>query len=198
MHRIVWVALAAALVVLVASSASAEESAPNDPTAATAPAEPAAEPAPLRNGCSRLYSHTLFASYIEAVYLRADVSPRALSKIDVMRRCQKTGYFERWAKKKQRLVSRARWIRLHYWEHEFSKLPAAGRAWARSTSSCESGNRQIAREGGFLSYFQWVLSTWHMAGGSGNPENVGWYEQAVRAWRWHVKVPRGQWPNCGE
>jgi hypothetical protein len=94
---------------------------------------------------------------------------------------------------------RAHWKRTHIWQYRWNHLGAAGRYWTRCVSFRESGNRRIARASGFLSYFQWTLSTWHSAGGSGNPEySAGWHEQAVRAWRWHLSHPTGQWPNTGE
>ncbi len=93
-----------------------------------------------------------------------------------------------------------------YWRWQFRKLPPAGRAWAINTSACEvravwPNKRAAARfdnGNGFLGAFQWVLSTWHSAGGSGSPTTATWYEQAVRAWFWHLSHPRGQWPVCGE
>jgi hypothetical protein len=96
----------------------------------------------------------------------------------------------------QRVNRKRAWRARNYWKRQFYRLSAWDQAWARRISTCESGNRQVAREGGFLSYFQWVLSTWHMAGGSGNPENVGWYEQAVRAVRWRNRTSTMQWPAC--
>lgn len=85
------------------------------------------------------------------------------------------------------------------WKHRFLALPDEGRRWAHCVSLLESGNRRIARASGFLSYFQWTSPTWHSAGGYGNPEfTATWFEQAVRAWFWHVDHPSGQWPNTGE
>lgn len=94
---------------------------------------------------------------------------------------------------------RAHWARRHPWHHAYNRLPRLGHLWTRCVSGLESGNRRIARASGFLSYFQWTLGTWHNAGGAGNPETAaGWYEQAVRAWHWHLGHPSGQWPNTGE
>lgn len=95
-----------------------------------------------------------------------------------------------------------RWcVRTPYcvWKHRFKALPPEGKRWARCVSFHESRNHRIARASGFLSYFQWVGSTWHAAGGHGNPEvSATWYEQAVRAWFWHLSHPTGQWPRTGE
>lgn len=85
-----------------------------------------------------------------------------------------------------------------YWIRRWRALPSYARHWTRCVSFRESGNRRIARASGFLSYFQWVASTWHAAGGSGNPETHSWHEQALKAWRWHLSHPYGQWPNTGE
>jgi hypothetical protein len=97
---------------------------------------------------------------------------------------------------------RSHWCRTHpvcVWKHRFLALPSGGRHWARCVSFRESRNHRIARASGFLSYFQWTLPTWHSAGGDGNPEyTASWYEQAVRAWHWHLTHPTGQWPNTGE
>lgn len=90
------------------------------------------------------------------------------------------------------------WAKHHYWLWRWHHLGRAGQNWTRCVSFHESGNRRIARASGFLSYFQWVASTWHSAGGSGNPETHGWYEQADKAWWWHLSHPHGQWPNTGE
>ena len=85
-----------------------------------------------------------------------------------------------------------------FWIRRWQALPAGARYWTRCVSGKESGNRRVARESGFYSYFQWTLTTWHSAGGSGNPESHSWHEQALKAWRWHRSHPYGQWPNTGE
>ena len=95
---------------------------------------------------------------------------------------------------------RQHWLHMHRpWEYAWRHLPAAGRHWTRCVSTSESGNHRIARASGFLSYFQWTSSTWHATGAHGNPEfSASWYQQAVRAWHWHLSHPSGQWPNTGE
>lgn len=51
--------------------------------------------------------------------------------------------------------------------------------------------------GGYLSYFQWALSTWHAAGGVGDPRNVDYATQKAIAMAWaQVSNPAGQWPVC--
>ena len=86
----------------------------------------------------------------------------------------------------------------HRWRIAFNRLPAGDRAWAWSTGACESGNNPATNTGnGFHGAFQFVLSTWHAAGGSGIPEQHSWHYQAVIAVRWMHIAGRGQWPVCG-
>jgi hypothetical protein len=81
----------------------------------------------------------------------------------------------------------------------FRRLSPADQAWARNTGACESGNNPATNTGnGFYGAFQFVISTWHMAGGSGMPHHADWYEQAVRAVRWRNKTSDEQWPVCGD
>lgn len=66
-------------------------------------------------------------------------------------------------------------------------------------AACESGMRQNAVGGGgrYLSFFQWTLSTWHAAGGQGDPRNVDYGTQKAIAMRWAQRSnPYGQWPTC--
>jgi hypothetical protein len=84
------------------------------------------------------------------------------------------------------------------WRNRWRRLPASGQYWTRCVSKAESGNRRYAPESGHHSYFQWVMSTWYATGANRSPYEVTWYEQAVRAWRWHLNNPSGQWPNTGE
>lgn len=64
---------------------------------------------------------------------------------------------------------------------------------------CESGMRQDAVDpsGSFLSYFQWRLSTWHAAGGTGDPRDVDYGTQKAIAMDWAQRAnPSTQWPVC--
>ncbi len=84
------------------------------------------------------------------------------------------------------------------WKIEFNKLPASDQAWARSTSSCESGMNPSTNTGnGFLGAFQFLQSTWSAAGGTGSPTQHSWEYQAVIAVRWMHVAGAGQWPVCG-
>jgi hypothetical protein len=92
------------------------------------------------------------------------------------------------------------------WRHEyaqrwvivFNRLPSWDRAWAWSTGACESGNNPATNTGnGYHGAHQWLISTWHAAGGTGLPEQHSWYYQAVIAVRWMHVAGTGQWPVCG-
>lgn len=66
-------------------------------------------------------------------------------------------------------------------------------------AQCESGMRQDAVGGGgrYFSYFQWSLSTWRAAGGTGDPRNVDYGTQKALAMRWAERSnPYQQWPVC--
>ena len=90
------------------------------------------------------------------------------------------------------------WLRENRpWVWRFRKLPAKAQHWGRCVSAAESRNHRYTA-GPHHSFFQWNLSTWRSAGGQGWPESASWYEQAVRAWHWHVRHPWGQWPRTGE
>jgi hypothetical protein len=64
------------------------------------------------------------------------------------------------------------------------------------TAQCESGMRQdaVSPDGQYLSYFQWLLSTWHSVGGTGDPRSHSYAEQKTRAKT--LGNPSSQWPVC--
>lgn len=98
------------------------------------------------------------------------------------------------------LKRRLHWKHTHIWEYRWHHLTAHERSWAHCISFHESRNRRVARESAHWSYFQWALSTWYRAGGSGNPESHSWTEQAVRAVRWAHFAGSSQWSTyiyCG-
>ena len=85
----------------------------------------------------------------------------------------------------------------HKWVIKFNSLPASWRNWAISTSSCESGmNPTTATGNGFLGAFQFLPSTWAMAGGTGLPNQHSWHYQAWIAVHWRMRSSQAQWPNC--
>lgn len=84
------------------------------------------------------------------------------------------------------------------WRIQFNRLPAWDRQWAISTSSCESGMNPATNTGnGFYGAFQFMLSTWHAAGGTGMPNQHSWHYQAVIAVSWMHRSSPSQWPICG-
>lgn len=86
----------------------------------------------------------------------------------------------------------------HRWPIRFNALPSWDRSWAWSTGACESGNNPATNTGnGFHGAFQFVLSTWWAAGGTGVPEQHSWHYQAVIAVGWMHRAGAGQWPVCG-
>lgn len=86
----------------------------------------------------------------------------------------------------------------HRYPIMFNRLPAGDRAWAYSTGACESGNNPATNTGNsFFGAFQFMLGTWHSAGGTGYPNQHSWAYQAVVAVRWMHIAGAGQWPNCG-
>lgn len=64
------------------------------------------------------------------------------------------------------------------------------------TAQCESNMRQdaVSPDGVYLSYFQWLPSTWHGVGGEGDPRNHSYEEQKQRAMS--LGNPASQWPVC--
>jgi hypothetical protein len=89
----------------------------------------------------------------------------------------------------------------HEWPIKFHRLPEWAQAWAWSTSYCETGgtlNPATATGNGFYGAFQFVLSTWWAAGGTGYPHHHSWHYQAVIAVRWLYREGDEQWPVCGD
>ena len=87
----------------------------------------------------------------------------------------------------------------HKWVIEFNRLPEWAQNWAVSTSTCESGmNPRAYNPAPFYGAFQFVLSTWYAAGGTGNPMDHSWHYQAVIAVRWLYQAGDEQWPVCGD
>ena len=63
---------------------------------------------------------------------------------------------------------------------------------------CESGGRQDAYNpaGPYLSYFQWLLSTWRSLGGPGDPRDSSYEVQVGFAQALQARSGFGQWPAC--
>lgn len=90
------------------------------------------------------------------------------------------------------------------WFRAWKRLSAYDRRWAIAISSCEvravwpdlDRAAGFDSSNGFYGAFQFVLSTWHKAGGSSSPTDASWHEQAVRAVRWRNRAGTMQWPAC--
>lgn len=82
------------------------------------------------------------------------------------------------------------------WTIRLNRLPAGWVQWARNITACESGWNRYARDyatGSHVSYYQWALSTWYAAGGTGHPFDASWPHQSVLAIRWAWKAGTSQW-----
>lgn len=149
------------------------------------------------SGCPRTYTREMFHSAARSAYRRPVVPARKLVTVRRIVRCQRRDVSRRIVRRSLRRY-RAKHARRFYWQLTFARLSPGDQSWAISTGACESGNDPTTNTGnGFLGAFQWVLSTWHAAGGSGSPVYASWHEQAVRAVRWRNIAGRGQWPVCG-
>lgn len=92
-----------------------------------------------------------------------------------------------------------RWRAAHYWELRLAREPAGWRAWAERTAWCESkrGTDPRTNLNGFRGIFQWVMSTWRSAGGTGDPAYAGYAHEAVIAIGLARSDGTQHWPNCG-
>lgn len=67
----------------------------------------------------------------------------------------------------------------------------------RALSGCESSDGRDSSNGSFHGFFQFMLSSWQGAGGTGDPHVWTWEEQLWRAKVWASKTnPYSQWPVC--
>lgn len=74
----------------------------------------------------------------------------------------------------------------------------------RAVGACESGTSRWLRHGlhavspggRYRGRYQFGLPDWRRAGGSGDPADAGWLEQAYRAVVWLTVNGRRSWPNC--
>ena len=116
-----------------------------------------------------------------------------------LRRCTTTRDGRRRTERRARRLRDWRTSYAHRWPIAFNRLEPWERAWARSTSSCESGMNPAAHNpsGIYHGAFQFLLSTWWAAGGQGDPHAHSWAYQAVVAVRWMRRAGAGQWPVCG-
>jgi hypothetical protein len=166
-----------------------------------APAAQADGPGPhwRAKGCA--HGHASKASYKQTTKLLKNHVPLTRQRgqrVQHFRACVATKAKARAVARHIRKLRAWRQSYAHRWPIEFNRLPAGDRAWAVSTSSCESGMNPATNTGnGFFGGFQFMLSTWAAAGGTGNPAQHSWHYQAVIAVRWMHTAGAGQWPVCG-
>lgn len=101
---------------------------------------------------------------------------------------------------------RRHWKRLHIWEYLWHHLSGHERSWARCIASYETRGIPWSQKAatdtgnGYEGSTQWLVSTWHMAGGSGEPKYHSLDEQLVRTVRWAHVAGSSQWSTsryCG-
>lgn len=76
--------------------------------------------------------------------------------------------------------------------------PSSGDIWA-ALANCESHGRQDAYNpaGPYYSFFQWTMSSFHSAGGVGDPRDSDYATQLPLAQHWaSITNPYKQWPVC--
>lgn len=67
------------------------------------------------------------------------------------------------------------------------------RTWAERVVQCESGGNPNASNGTHWGRFQWLMSTWAAAGGSGHPSQTTYEQEALVAIGWAQRAGVGQW-----
>lgn len=99
------------------------------------------------------------------------------------------------------------WLREHRpWVYAWRHLTDWERTWARCIANHETRGipwrlKAYTDTGnGYLGSTQWLVSTWHNAGGSGLPTQHSLHEQLVRTVRWAHVAGSAQWSTssiCG-
>jgi hypothetical protein len=184
----------AVAVVLAATTALAlghGSSAPAETTASPTPSQPHQ----LRNGCEHLFTRTEFKHYASAVFKRRTITRRARRHVRLMIRCQGSDRFEQWAEHRMVKLRVRRYRRTHPWEWQRSQLSPGSRAMLNRLGGCETRglpypeNYRIGpghpRYNGHDGRYQYAMSTWHRAGGSGRANWASPAEQDVRTARFY-------------
>jgi hypothetical protein len=168
------------------TTTSQEQPTPSQHTTPVDPAPPA--------GCKGFVTQRKAMKRVRRTVLkRLVITKKAKQRTAKLIRCLKTDDARENVRRARGKLYRKRDV----WKLRFLALSAYDRTWAKRIGSCESGNNPRTNTGnGFLGAMQWVLSTWHMAGGSGSPTQASIYEQWVRAVWWRNKTSTMQWPAC--
>lgn len=102
------------------------------------------------------------------------------------------GFCNTWA-----CVRRVNRIRARRAERMMRRYIAPHLAWLARVRACESPDGRSDPSGTYHGYYQFDMSSWAGAGGSGHPGAASWLEQSYRAVRWLRIAGRGAWPRCG-
>jgi hypothetical protein len=99
------------------------------------------------------------------------------------------------------------WLRTHRpWLYAWRHLSRGERSWAHCIATYETygipWSEKAATDtgNGYQGSTQWLVSTWHAAGGSGEPKYASLHEQLVRTVRWAHRAGSSQWSTsrtCG-
>jgi hypothetical protein len=75
--------------------------------------------------------------------------------------------------------------------------PVQGDFWMALGPGCESSDGRTSSNGLYFGYFQFSLTSWHEAGGTGVPMDHDYAYQRDIAIHWsQMTNPWGQWPVC--
>lgn len=154
----------------------------------------------LCHGEDRFYSLSDHKSLTKRAFKDADLDDKHKTRHKVMKDCHRGG--AETPEKMERQWDRGKndWNAEFLYERRWAALSAADKAWARSTSSCESDYpSQHDSSGTFHGGFQFMLSTWQSAPLSpgGDPHYYPWTTQAVVAVALKNQDGAGHWPVCG-
>lgn len=82
------------------------------------------------------------------------------------------------------------------WGCDPPNVPHNPAFWGR-LRNCESSDGRDSANGAYHGFYQFTLSSWRGAGGTGDPHRWDLAEQTWRAKVWASKTnPYGQWPQC--
>ena len=165
---------------------------------------PAAEPPPYWTrvaGCGHGHRAQVAGRALDRLLRNhRPLTPRKIERVVHLRRCAMSRADRRRLDRRARRLRTWRMSYAHRWPIAFHSLPAWAQAWARSTSSCETGgtmNPATETGNGYVGAFQFLPSTWYAAGGQGWPSAHSWAYQAVIAVRLMLRDGAGHWPVCG-